>query len=101
MNVAGHGHDLNGVPICVFLVAFAEERSAARGSRSGCAIDPMIRSEPRDGWAGGLVWSFGRLGSLPDACSAGARGLCFVQSRRSQPVTTGRKRNGYWDGEVV
>ena len=36
------------------------------------------------GWYRRLV----RLGSLPDACSAGARGLCFVQSRRSQHVTT-------------
>ena len=42
-NVADHGHDLNRVPICVVLVAFAEERSAARGRRAGCAIDPMIR----------------------------------------------------------
>ena len=29
----------------------------------------------RVGWYGRLV----RLGSLPDACSAGARSLCFVQ----------------------
>ena len=64
MNVADYGHDLKGVPICVVLVAFAEERSAACGSRSGCAIDPVIRSEPRDGWAGGLVWSFGQVGQL-------------------------------------
>ena len=34
-NVAGHGHDLHRVPICVLLVPFAEERSAARGSRAG------------------------------------------------------------------
>jgi hypothetical protein len=32
-NVADHGHDLNRVPICVLLVPFAQERSAARGSR--------------------------------------------------------------------
>ena len=32
-----------------------------------------------------------RLGSLPDACSAGARSLCFAQSRRSQHVTTGEE----------
>jgi cold shock protein len=32
------------------------------------------------GWYGRPL----RLGSLPDACSAGARSLCFVQSRRSQ-----------------
>ena len=31
--IAGHGHDLNRVPICVLLVPFAEERSAARGNR--------------------------------------------------------------------
>ena len=36
------------------------------------------------GWYGRSV----RLGSLPDACSAGARSVCFVQSRRSQHVTT-------------
>ena len=36
------------------------------------------------GWYGRSV----RLGGLPDACSAGARSLCFVQSRRSQHVTT-------------
>ena len=38
----------------------------------------------RVGWYGRSV----RLGGLPDACSAGARSLCFVQSRRSQHVTT-------------
>jgi len=32
------------------------------------------------GWYGRSV----RLGSLPDACSASGRSLCFVQSRRSQ-----------------
>jgi hypothetical protein len=32
-NVADHGHDLNGVPICVLLAPFAEERSATRRSR--------------------------------------------------------------------
>ena len=63
-NVADHGHDLDRVPICVLLVPFAEERSAARGGRSGCAIDPMIRWEPRDGWAGGLVLSFAQVGQL-------------------------------------
>jgi hypothetical protein len=31
--VADHVHDLNRVGICVLLVPFAEERSAARGSR--------------------------------------------------------------------
>ena len=53
--------------------------------------------------AGPVGWYRGSLtlGSLPDACGAGARGLCFVQSRRSQHVTTRRKRNGYWNGEVV
>jgi CspA family cold shock protein len=37
----------------------------------------------RVGWYGRLV----RLGSLPDACSAGARSLCFVQSRRAARTT--------------
>ena len=41
-NVADDGHDLNCVPICVLLVRFAE-RSAVRGSRSGCPGDPVIR----------------------------------------------------------
>ena len=36
------------------------------------------------GWYGRSIG----LGGLPDACSAGARGVCFVQSRRSQHVTT-------------
>ena len=41
--------------------------------------------------AGRVGW-FGRsvaLGSVPDACGAGTRSVCFVQSRRSQHVTTG------------
>jgi hypothetical protein len=33
INVADHGHDLDRVAIGVLLVAFAEEQSAARGSR--------------------------------------------------------------------
>jgi hypothetical protein len=32
-NVADHGHDLDRLAIGVFLIPFAEERSAARGSR--------------------------------------------------------------------
>jgi hypothetical protein len=39
-SVADHGHDLNRVPICVLLVPFAEERSAARWSRSGAQLIP-------------------------------------------------------------
>jgi hypothetical protein len=68
-NVADDGHDLDRVAVGVLLVPFAEERSRA-------------------GWAGGLVWSFDRVGGLLDACIAGARSLCLVQSRRSQHVTT-------------
>ena len=42
-NVADHGHDLDRLAVGVLLVPFAEEQS-------------------RDGWAGGLVWSFDQVG---------------------------------------
>ena len=44
-NVADHGHDLDRPAVGLLLVPFAEEQS-------------------RDGWAGGLVWSFDRVGRV-------------------------------------
>ena len=82
MNVADHGHDLDRLAIGVLLVPFAEEQSAREPA--GCAMIQFGAALGRWGWYRRSV----RLGSLPDACSAGARGLCFVQSRRSQHVTT-------------
>jgi hypothetical protein len=59
-NVADHGHDLDRFAVGVLLVPFAEEQA-------------------RDGWAGGLVWSFDRGWAVCSTlCSAGARSLCLV-----------------------
>ena len=74
-------------------------RSRPRPSRDRRASGPVCRGAVSAGagrlrndpvgaarWAGPIGWYRRslRLGSLPDACSASGRSLCFVQSRRSQ-----------------
>ena len=68
-NVADHGHDLDRLAVGVLLVPFAEEQS-------------------RDGWAGGLVWSFDRVGRFARRLRCRRSYRLLVQSRRSEHVTT-------------
>jgi hypothetical protein len=99
-NVADHGHDLNGVPICVLLAPFAEEKSESRGA-GGLCNEPMIQGAARwlGGWAGMVVWSGWAACPTHVVPALVAFALCNLGVRST--YDEGGSANGYWNGEVV
>jgi hypothetical protein len=113
-NVADHGHDLDRLAIGVLLIQFAEERSAAR-ARAGRLRNDQWEQRDRTGegtrnldvanlFGLGRVGCRGhsvRLGSLPDGAVPALVAFALSDLGVRSTQRRGRKRNGYWNCEVV